>query len=138
MTWMPTRRARKIVAATVVAPACPAAIARGRSRVLHFAASTVLARCSSSVLLSPTLTRPSRTAIVAGSAPASRTASSIAKASAALRGLGMPWQIRVELQRHHATAFAQGVLHPVGGVDRHEFPRVCAARSGLRLKGVAS
>ena len=78
--------------------------------------------------------------MVAGAAPAARTASSIAMASAALRGRGMPWQIRVDFERHHGPAFAQRPLHLVAGVDRHRSsPRTSwRARPGLRLGCIAS
>jgi hypothetical protein len=43
------------------------------------------------------------------------------------------------LERHHGAAFAQRALHLGGGVDhRRPSPRISAARSGLRLEGVAS
>ena len=71
--------------------------------------------------------------MVAGTAPAARTASSIAMASAALRGRGMPWQIRVDSSATTARPSRSAPLHLVAGVDRHRpSPRTAARRPGLR------
>src|SRR5215203_5033607 len=87
---MPARDASTAVAATVVAPDPRAAITAGRSRAPHFATPAPAAMTPSAASSSPTRTSPRTTAIVAGTAPAARTASSQARATRRLSGRGSP------------------------------------------------
>jgi len=73
ITSMPARAATHIVAATVVAPSSPRATAIARSRRLTLRTPFWVASRSSSPSVSPTLIFPSMMAIVAGTAPLSRT-----------------------------------------------------------------
>ena len=73
-----------------------AAIAIGRSRALHLATSSRVAIASSAASSSPIRTTPSSSAIVAGTAPWSRTACSSSRATSALPGRGRPWAISVD------------------------------------------
>ena len=95
-TRMPARAATCAVAATVVAPLAPRAAASGRSRALSLATSSREATASSCASESPTRTVPSSSAIVAGTAPCSRTAASISRAIRALSGRGRPWAMIVD------------------------------------------
>ena len=80
-TSMPAIAAQIIVAATVVAPNLPLVMTAGRSRRLTFTASRPLrARRSRVVSSRPIWMWPSTTAMVAGSAPCSRTTASTARA----------------------------------------------------------
>ena len=74
-TRMPAREASNAVAATVVPPVVPWAMATGRSRTLSLTAASLPASRSSSSASSPTCGTPSIMAIVAGTAPRSATAS---------------------------------------------------------------
>src|ERR1700722_10058876 len=94
---MPASPATNIVAATVV-PAEPlraATSARSRREALTTPPLN-WPRRSISCRSRPTLKRPSMTAIVAGTAPISRTASSTVSAVSTLRGKGMPWVMIVD------------------------------------------
>ena len=88
---MPASAARCAVAATVVAPVAPRAAAIGRSRALHLTTSSRVAIASSAASSRPTRTSPSTSAIVAGTAPPSRTACSICRAISMFCGRGSPW-----------------------------------------------
>ena len=93
---MPACAATCAVAATVVAPVAPRAAAIGRSRALHLTTSSRVAIASSAASSSPTRTVPSTSAIVAGTAPPSRTAASICRAISAFCGRGSPWETIVD------------------------------------------
>jgi hypothetical protein len=96
-TRMPASAAMIIVAATVVAPVWPAATASGRSRRLSLGtADPARPRPSISARLSPAFSRPSTTAIVAGTAPWARTSPSTCSAVATFCGYGMPWEMMVD------------------------------------------
>ncbi len=85
----------KDVAATVVAPDPPRATTIGRSRTETLTmSSSAMRRSSSSV--SPTLSTPSSTAIVAGVTPRSRRIASKSRAASRLRGRGRPWLMIVD------------------------------------------
>ena len=71
-TRIPASAASRIVAATVVAPWARRATTYGRSRTLTLVTSGWLASSSRSSGASPTVGRPSSTAIVAGTAPHER------------------------------------------------------------------
>ena len=78
---MPAMWAIIIVVVTVVAPSMPFATRTGRSRRLAFVTfCPALPRYSISSLVSPALSRPPRMAMVAGTAPFSRTMFSTARA----------------------------------------------------------
>ena len=85
-TWMPASAASRIVAATVVAPCVPRATTYGRSRTLTLVTSGCDASSSRSSGERPMRGRPSSTAIVAGTAPFSRTMPSTSVAISTLRG----------------------------------------------------
>ena len=85
-TRMPAIAASRIVEATVVAPWVPRATTYGRSRTLTFVTSGWLPSSSRSSGDSPIRGRPSRTAIVAGTAPCARTIPSTSVAIATLSG----------------------------------------------------
>ena len=91
---IPARAASVAVAATVVAPVARRAITTARSRALHLATSSP-AIASSPSRSSPIRTIPSTTAIVAGTAPSSRTTSSAATATSRFSGRGSPWAMIV-------------------------------------------
>ncbi len=95
-TRTPARAASHIVAATVVAPSAPRATGTARSRVESL--STPSAFDSRSIASSsiPTHGVPATTPTVAGTAPASRTAASIARPTSRLRGRGSPWASTVD------------------------------------------
>ena len=95
-TGIPERWAANMVAATVVAPVVRPARTWPRSRRLTLATPSADARRSSWPVDSPTLIDPSRTATVAGTAPASRTAASALVAVSRLRGRGRPWDTSVD------------------------------------------
>jgi peptide-methionine (S)-S-oxide reductase len=88
---IPARSASTAVAATVVAPLPPAAKTAGRSRTPHLATPEPAATIPSPASSSPIRTSPRTTAIVAGTAPASRTVASHARATRRLSGRGSPW-----------------------------------------------
>ena len=92
---MPAICAAIIVPATVVAPSLPLAMQAERSRRDTFSTLSAVASSSSSSSSRPMRIRPSATAMVAGTAPSSRTAASIALAVSRLRGRGKPWAISV-------------------------------------------
>ena len=79
-TAMPARAATAIVAATVVLASDLATTTAERSRRDALRTPVALPSRSSASAVSPTLMRPPRTAIVAGTAPASRMAASTARA----------------------------------------------------------
>ncbi len=85
-TRMPARAASRIVAATVVAPCVPRATTNGRSRTLTLVTSPWLASSSRSSGDRPIFGRPSRIAIVAGTAPCSRMMPSTSTAIATFCG----------------------------------------------------
>src|SRR5664279_4658560 len=95
-TLMPARCARKAVAATVVPPLAPRAIATGRSRIEHLIALSSRLSSRSSSVLSPTVTRPCSTPTVAGVTPCPRRTSSAATATSRFRGRGNPWVMIVD------------------------------------------
>ena len=70
-TLMPASAAAIIVAATVVPPVRPSATAKARSARDSFMAPVACASASRSPSVSPIFSRPSMTAIVAGTAPSS-------------------------------------------------------------------
>ena len=94
-TPMPARTASVAVAATVVAPVARRAMTTGRSRALHLATSSSADRARAPRRSSPIRTIPSTIAIVAGTAPSSRTAASIMRAISTFSGRGSPWAISV-------------------------------------------
>ena len=94
-TAMPAARAAIIVAATVVDPVPPVARQTARSARESLATLLACASASSCSGSSPTCSRPSSTAMVAGVAPASRTAPSTSRAVSRLAGNGMPWVMMV-------------------------------------------
>ncbi len=85
-TSIPASAARRMVAATVVAPWVPRATTYGRSRTLTLATCGSLASSSRSSGESPMRGRPPSTAIVAGTAPPARTIASTSTAMATLSG----------------------------------------------------
>ncbi len=92
---MPALAATTIVPATVVPPARLKARAGARSRRLTLTAGSVRgvagsARAVSSASERPTRTRPSRSAMVAGTAPCARTIASTDCAVVRFAGKGMP------------------------------------------------
>ena len=95
-TRMPASPAIRIVLATVVAPWAPVATTYGRSRTLTLQMSPSEPSSSSSSSSRPTVGRPSSTAMVAGTAPPSRTICSTSRAIATLCGYGMPWLMMVD------------------------------------------
>ena len=89
---MPARAAIVAVLATVVAPGTPRTSAGPRSRTPSFSDVLALRDLAAGAASSrPTRTSPSSTAIVAGTAPSSRTAASISPAIRRLSGRGSPW-----------------------------------------------
>ena len=94
-TPIPAATASTDVAATVVAPCAPRAAAGARSRTPHLTTSSPPAIASSAASSSPIRTSPETSAIVAGTAPAERTAASISRATSRLRGRGSPWEMIV-------------------------------------------
>ncbi len=94
-TRIPARSARCEVAATVVAPSPLRATTGARSRTPHLATPSVFASASSAASSRPTRTSPPRIAIVAGTAPCSRTTPSISRATRRLSGRGSPWAMIV-------------------------------------------
>jgi len=95
-TLIPSFSATNMVAATVVPPVRRFSKAYPKSRRLTLCGFTAPASCSSSSLLSPTLTEPSIRAMVAGVAPWARTVASISCASRRFTGCGKPWVITVD------------------------------------------
>src|SRR6185312_11665034 len=89
-TRIPPAAAIAAVAATVVAPSRRSAYAGARSRRDSLTSSVLQTRSSSSPVR-PILGSPSRTAIVAGTAPAARMVSSRRVATLRLRPGGRPW-----------------------------------------------
>ncbi len=95
-TRMPASAAIRIVLATVVAPWTPVATTCGMSRTLTLRIAVSFPNISSSSSDSPTVGRPWRMAIVAGTAPPSRTICSTSRAIATLWGYGIPWLMIVD------------------------------------------
>ena len=98
-TRMPAACAAIIVAETVVAAQPPRpgrSPGEGRRDALRTDPAGAVASASSAALVSPTSTRPSWTATVAGTAPDSRTAASEASATSRFCGYGRPWLISVD------------------------------------------
>ena len=93
---MPAARAAIMVAATVVEPVAPVARATARSARLTLSTSRAVDNASSAVPSNPTRSRPSETAMVAGTAPAPRTSASTARAVSRLVGEGMPCVMMVD------------------------------------------
>ena len=97
---MPARCARIIVADTVVAPsagACaPPDMAAGRLRRDSFSTPDAVASRAMTSASRPTCGMPSSTAVVAGTAPALRTAASASPATSIFSGCGRPWLISVD------------------------------------------
>ena len=79
-TWMPARSAITMVPATVVAPRPPPASAPPMSRALIFGMPLVEAKRSMRESVRPTTSFPPAIPMVAGTAPAPRTAFSISEA----------------------------------------------------------
>jgi len=97
-TRIPAAWAAIIVAETVVAAQPPAARATarlGREAFLTDPGGAV-ANASKAASSSPTSSRPSWIATVAGTAPLSRTAASDARATSRFAGYGSPWLISVD------------------------------------------
>ena len=92
--WMPHSRAIAMVPATVVAPSAPSASVAARSRgdTLRGCSRAIRSRSSRR---SPTRISPSISAMVAGIAPAARTASSDATAVSTPVGCGKPCETYV-------------------------------------------
>ena len=98
-TPMPAAAAAIIVADTVVAAQPPRASAAprfGRAALTTAPGGAVAERHRGRRRDRPTRNRPSRMATVAGTAPASRTAASDARATAMLSGCGRPWLMSVD------------------------------------------
>ncbi len=95
-TRMPASPASRIVLATVVAPCAPVATTCGRSRTLTLRMPPSEPNSSSSSSDSPIVGRPWSTAIVAGTAPPSRTICSTSRAIATFWGYGIPWLMIVD------------------------------------------
>ena len=131
-TSSPCRRASQSVAPTVDAASRPRATAHARSRRPAFRTGPRPGRASrsSSSGPSPTRTDPPSTAIVAGSAPASRTAASEARAVARLSGQGRPWVISVDSRATLAGADSVIRASPIPDGFRGRPP----VRVGLRLR----
>ena len=91
MKWMPATAHTASVPATVVAPQAPetAHVARSRGPTLRTSGST--ASRSSTASSIPTRTVPSTTAMVAGTAPRSRTRASAARPTPGPMSGGSPW-----------------------------------------------
>ncbi len=94
-TRMPARSAMYEVAATVVAPLPPRASTIGRSRTLSLGMSSPAMRTSSSSV-SPALSWPSSTAIVAGTTPIAVRIASNPRAASRLSGRGRPCEMIVD------------------------------------------
>ena len=82
--------------ATVVAPWTPVATTCGRSRTLTLRMPAVGAEQLELVVGEPDVGRPLSTAIVAGTAPPSRTICSTSRAIATFCGYGIPWLMIVD------------------------------------------
>ena len=97
-TRMPADSAAIIVAATVVAPQPPDAIAAPRlgRDTLRTEPAGAVASASSSSRDRPTSSRPSLSATVAGTAPVERIAASDAVATSTLCGYASPWLMSVD------------------------------------------
>ena len=93
---MPARAARCAVEATVVAPV-PAA-GRDHGEVAHadLDHAVVAGHDGQRLVVEPDAHRPATTAMVAGTAPPSRTACSISRATRRLSGRGRPWLMIVD------------------------------------------
>ena len=104
---MPDAAATNDVDATVVAPQVPDAITTARSRTLALTMLGSVATRSSAASSRPIRIRPSRTAIVAGTAPDARTADSMSRAVAALLSDGRPWLMIVDSRATTAAARRQ-------------------------------
>ena len=95
-TRIPAACASAIVAETVVAACCFSPTAAPRSRRLAFRTPGACARSSICASERPTVGTPCRTAIVAGTAPAARTAVSDSRAVSRFTGHGNPWAMSVD------------------------------------------
>jgi hypothetical protein len=108
----PARAASHMVAATVVAPSVPRATGTARSRVESLSTPSAMASRSISAAPIPTRGTPWTTPTVAGVAPPSVTACSIARPTSRLRGRGSPWASTVDSSattgRRPASAAATG------------------------------
>ena len=90
-TRMPARLARIIVVATVVAPVSFPATTIGRSLRLTLSTPFASHMRTSSSSVRPAFSRPSMTAMVAGTAPSARMIFSTSRAKSRFCGYGMPW-----------------------------------------------
>src|SRR6476620_348409 len=90
-TPIPARAASTAVLETVVAPLTPRTEATGRSRTPSLVSPGSPHTRSTCAAVSPACGTPSRTAIVAGTAPPARTAAATSSAAARLSGRGRPW-----------------------------------------------
>ena len=133
--------ARWLVAATVVAPHPPRwrAIAP-MSRTLTLTTSSRLATWSSASSSRPMRTRPSRMAIVAGTAPRERTMSSTSVATRRFSGRGSPWLMMVDSRATTAVPAASASDDLVGDLDEARIEGVqgagtrrCGGRHGPTL-----
>ena len=106
-TRMPACEASSAVAATVVPPVGPWAMATGRSRTLSFTAASLPASRSSSSPRGRRAATPSSIAIVAGTAPRSATACSNSRAAAMFSGRGRPWVMIVDSRATSGCPVAQ-------------------------------
>ena len=95
-TRIPACSAASIVPATVVPPSNFLTIALAKSRRLTFTGFLAFASLSSSLSLIPTRIFPSSNAIVAGTAPCSRTFASISRANSIFCGMGSPCVMTVD------------------------------------------
>ena len=118
MKRMPTAAAAVSVPPTVVAPATPWTAQTARSRGPSLRTSGV--NRSSSASVSPIRTRPSSTPIVAGIAPAARTASSLARATATPSGAGKPCATSVVSSATTARVVLERGLDLLGDDDQIE------------------
>ena len=95
-TAIPARAAIAMVAATVVPAVPPCTISGARSRREALATPFARPSRSSAASSSPAVSRPSSTAMVAGTAPSARTTASSASAVSTFCGQGMPWVMMVD------------------------------------------
>ena len=132
MNRISTAAAAASVPPTVVAPTAPWTAQAARSRGPSFRASGVYR--SSSASLSPITTSPSRTPIVAGTAPAPRTAASLASPTSIPAGAGKPWATSVVSSATTAPPLAERCLDLVGDPDQvlHASSLVVAAWDARR------
>ena len=116
-TRMPASQARWLVAATVVAPQPPRLTSVATSRTLTLTTSSRLATWSRASSSRPIRTRPSRMAIVAGTAPRERTMSSTSVATRRFSGRGSPWLMMVDSRATTAAPAASASAHLLGDLD---------------------